>query len=119
MGIKLIHSILTLTAVLSGCAGLAAQESDSANLVQGEQVYQQWCAACHAAGPKHPGTQALDALYQGARPGVLIERTDLTPVFVATFVRKGVSVMAPFRKTEISDDELKDLAEYISTAGLK
>ena len=61
-----------------------------------------------------PGTQALDALYKGKKPGALEERTDLVPQLTETFVRKGVSVMAPFRKTEISDAQLADLAAYLA-----
>lgn len=80
----------------------------------GKQVYEKWCAPCHAPGPDHPGTQALDALYKGSKPGALIERKDLTPPIVKQFVRKGVSVMPFFRKTEISDAELDALAAFLA-----
>ena len=80
----------------------------------GQLTYDKWCAPCHAPGPDHPGTQALDALYRGSKPGALIERTDLTPPIVKQFVRKGVSVMPFFRKTEISDAELDALAAFLS-----
>jgi mono/diheme cytochrome c family protein len=83
----------------------------------GDAVFQKWCAPCHAPGPKHPGTQALDALYKGDKPAALEQRTDLTPDFVATFVRNGVSVMPPFRKTEIGDDDLTALGAYLSEHG--
>jgi mono/diheme cytochrome c family protein len=77
-------------------------------------VYDTWCGACHDPGPRHPGTQALDALYKGTKPGALEERTDLVPKLTETFVRKGVSVMPPFRKTEISDADLAALAAYLA-----
>ena len=80
----------------------------------GQLTYEKWCAPCHAPGAQHPGTQALDALYKGSKPAALIQRTDLTPPIVKQFVRKGVSVMAPFRKTEISDTELDALAGFLS-----
>ena len=80
----------------------------------GQLTYEKWCAPCHAPGPQHPGTQALDALYKGSKPGALIQRTDLTPPIVKQFVRTGVSVMPFFRKTEISDAELAALATYLS-----
>ena len=80
----------------------------------GQLTYEKWCAPCHAPGPDHPGTQALDALYKGSKPGALIQRTDLTPPIVKQFVRKGVSVMPFFRKTEISDPELDALATFLS-----
>jgi mono/diheme cytochrome c family protein len=83
-------------------------------LQRGKAVFDEWCAACHAPGPRHPGTQALDALYKGKKPGALEERTDLVPKLTETFVRKGVSVMPPFRKTEISDADLAALAAYLA-----
>lgn len=83
-------------------------------LDRGKVVYDQWCAACHDPGPRHPGTQALDVLYKGSKPGALEERTDLLPKVTETFVRKGVSVMPPFRKTEISDADLAALAAYLA-----
>ena len=83
-------------------------------LQRGKAVFDEWCAACHAPGPRHPGTQALDALYKGKKPGALEQRTDLVPKLTETFVRKGVSVMAPYRKTEISDADLAALAAYLA-----
>jgi (+)-pinoresinol hydroxylase len=96
--------------------GIAADavSADDAQAQQGKAVYEKWCAPCHAAGPGHPGTAALDALYKGKRPGALEQRTDLTPALVKQFVRRGVSVMPFFRKTEVSDAELDALAAYLS-----
>jgi (+)-pinoresinol hydroxylase len=94
------------------CAGQAiAADAPSAT---GKQVYEKWCAPCHAPGPQYPGTIALGALYKGSKPAVLEERTDLTPAIVKQFVRRGVSVMPFFRKTEISDAELDALAAYLA-----
>jgi (+)-pinoresinol hydroxylase len=87
---------------------------DRAQLDRGKAVYDQWCGACHDPGPRHPGTQALDSLYKGKKPGALEERTDLVPKMTETFVRKGVSVMPPFRKTEITDADLAALAAYLA-----
>jgi mono/diheme cytochrome c family protein len=81
---------------------------------RGRAVFKEWCAACHSPGARQPGTQALDALYKGKKPGALEQRTDLVPKLTEAFVRKGVSVMAPFRKTEISDEDLAALAAYLA-----
>ena len=114
---------LSPTAVGARASATAAQaaqqpakpQPDTASLLQrGKAVFDQWCAACHAPGPRHPGTQALDALYKGTKPGALEQRTDLVPTLTGTFVRKGVSVMAPYRKTEISDADLAALAAYLA-----
>ena len=80
----------------------------------GRAVYDKWCAPCHDPGVSHPGTHALMAKYQGVKSGVLLEWTDLPPYTVKHFVRHGISVMPPFRKTEISDTELDALAAYLS-----
>lgn len=101
--------------MLVGSMNLYAQ--DEADIENGHQVFDVWCLPCHAPGPKHPGTQALDILYKGELSGVLQERTDLSVEYIKVLVRKGVSIMAPFRKTEISDDELNNLAVYLSNAG--
>ena len=100
----------TLALALAG----AASAQDSAPVERGKQVFEYWCAPCHAPGPRHPGTQALEALYNGAKPAPLEQRTDLVPELTRQFVRNGVSVMPPFRKTEISDAELAALAAYLA-----
>ena len=50
----------------------------------------------------------------GKQPPVLLDRTDLAPQAVAVFVRQGVLLMAPFRKTEITDAELAALSAYVA-----
>lgn len=80
----------------------------------GQAVYEKWCAPCHAAGPGHPGTQSLQLKYAGKTPAVLLDRTDLTAQMVSVFVRQGILMMAPFRKTEISDTELTALSAYVA-----
>jgi mono/diheme cytochrome c family protein len=85
----------------------AAQETAPAS-------YQKWCSPCHAPGPGHPGTQSLEIKYKDTLPAVLEERTDLTAEVVKTMVRQGVLMMAPFRKTEVSDAELDAIAAYLA-----
>ena len=111
--------LLIVAAALASSAHVGAQGGttpapDRAQLERGKAVYDQWCAACHDAGPRHPGTQALEVLYKGTKPAALRERTDLVPKLTETFVRRGVSVMPPFRKTEISDADLAALAAYLA-----
>jgi (+)-pinoresinol hydroxylase len=106
----------TKSFVLIGLAlslGAVAQAQDAV-VTRGNEVFQNWCAPCHAPGPRHPGTQALESLYKGAKPAALEQRTDLVPELTRTFVRTGVSVMPPFRKTEISDADLAALAAYLA-----
>jgi mono/diheme cytochrome c family protein len=101
-------------ALVAGSLAPGTNAQDAATIQRGKQVFDDWCAPCHAPGPRHPGTQALDVLYKGAKPGALEERTDLVPTITQTFVRAGVSVMPPFRKTEIGDADLAALAAYLA-----
>ncbi len=105
-------------AALALAAGAASAADPSQ--VQGRQVFDKWCAPCHAAGDAHPGTVALQAKYKGSLPAPLEERTDLTGDTVKYFVRNGVSIMPFFRKTEVSDTDLDALARYLgSNSGSK
>lgn len=98
----------------------AAAGKDDARIAEGKQVFDGNCAACHGPGIGYPGfqglpgTEALTVKYKGEKPALLTQRTDLTPEVVAYFVRNGVSAMAPYRKTEISDDQLAALGAYLS-----
>jgi len=98
----------------SGAAHTAAPGSSPATgSGVGPAVYAHWCAPCHAPGPGHPGTESLQLKYGGERPAVL-DRTDLAAPTVAAVVRQGVLLMAPFRKTEITDEELQLLSAYVA-----
>jgi mono/diheme cytochrome c family protein len=81
---------------------------------RGLEVFRYWCAPCHSAGAGNPGTVALEVRYQGSKPAPLEERTDLAPELTKLFVRNGISIMAPFRKTEITDADLEALAAYLA-----
>ena len=107
LGVAIARDSVVVTA-----APQAAKPAEQ--LTRGKAVFDEWCAGCHSRGPRQPGTQALEALYKGAKPAALEDRTDLVPTLTQTFVRKGVSVMPPFRKTEISDAQLADLAAYLA-----
>jgi len=112
-----VRLALVVAAVLMASCAASAAPADSAALEHGRAVFQTWCAPCHAAGPGHPGTQALQAKYGAAKPDALEQRRDLTPVLVGFYVRHGVTVMPFFRKTEISDEDLAALGAYLSRKG--
>lgn len=109
-----------LWGLLLACGLAQAAESDVLmQLAQGRRVYDTWCATCHGPGPGRygrglTGTEALEAKYEGKVPPVLDQRTDLTPEFVAVVVRKGMSVMPFFRRTEIDNADLAALGAYLS-----
>ncbi len=107
------RSLFIALAALTSIAQ-ATEPADKTPAPSGQAVYEHWCAPCHAPGPGHPGTQSLQMKYGGKTPAVLLERTDLPPQAVATFVRQGVLLMAPFRKTEVSDADLAALSAYVA-----
>jgi len=102
----------TFGIVLLACLTAPVFAADDTAVQRGKQVYEYWCATCH--GPGLPGTVALETKYKGSKPAPLAERTDLLPAVIKTFVRKGVSIMPFFRKTEIGDPDLDALAAYLA-----
>jgi len=93
----------------------AAVEESGPATERGAAVFNNWCSACHSRGPQNaPGTASLQVKYQGSVPAALEDRRDLTPEVVKVFVRNGVAMMAPFRKTEVSDADLDALAAYLA-----
>ncbi|MGH8150327.1 MAG: c-type cytochrome [Steroidobacteraceae bacterium] len=81
---------------------------------RGRVLFHRACFVCHGGGPAKPGTRALRAKYHGKLPALLEQRTDLSAAYVKYIVRHGVSVMPPFRKTELSDQDLDAIAAYLS-----
>jgi mono/diheme cytochrome c family protein len=92
---------------------LICPSTDASASEPGQAVFQKWCAPCHAPGPNHPGTAALEVLYNHTRPGALEQRTDLTEAVIRRAVRQGAFSMPFFRKTEVSDAELDALVKYL------
>jgi mono/diheme cytochrome c family protein len=106
---------ITLSISLLALAA-AAHAADPQN---GKRVFDRWCLGCHEALPGHgldppAGTYTLQQRYQGRIPAEIEKRTDLSAAYIRTLVRKGVNVMTPFRKTEITDPELADLVAYLT-----
>jgi mono/diheme cytochrome c family protein len=96
-----------------------AVAADAGQVALGKEKFDYWCATCHADGPREngrllPGTASLQNKYSGQRPAALADRTDLLPPYVELVIRKGMEGMPFFRKTEISDVEMKAIAAYLS-----
>lgn len=103
-----------LTLLAAACALTATAAAQAPSAERGREVFDYWCAPCHGSGPGNPGTVALEVRYQGTKPAALEARTDLTPALTEQFVRQGISIMPPFRKTEITDSDLRALAAYLA-----
>ena len=107
--------LITLATLSIGSVQAASASKDQ--LAHGHEVFQAWCAPCHAplSGQERlAGTSTLEMIYKGAKPAALEQRTDLTPERVAYFVRHGVNAMPWFRKTELSDGDMAAVGAYLS-----
>ena len=109
---------LLFALALAGTAPAATPDAD-----RGRTIFQRQCAPCHGQGvgddgaPRLPGTAALDRKYKGAMPPELEKRTDLTADVIRLFVRNGSGAMPMFRKPELSDAAIDDIAAYIKARG--
>jgi (+)-pinoresinol hydroxylase len=110
---KARQAALTITC-LAWVAMTHAAEPVKTKTEAGHRVFIQWCAPCHSGSGFKAGIAGLQAKYQGAKPAVLEERTDLTPAIVKAFVRNGTGIMPPFRRTEVSDADLEAIAKYLA-----
>jgi (+)-pinoresinol hydroxylase len=79
----------------------------------GARIYDKWCSDCHR-NPAGPGARALERRYRGAVQSILEQRDNVNPDLVKLVVRRGMSFMPSFRKTEISDAELAMVASYLA-----
>jgi mono/diheme cytochrome c family protein len=120
------RQVLCTAALTAALAVLTATVSaqDTAAIQRGKTKFQRTCAPCHGAGPGNdgrpalPGTAALQLKYKGALPALLEARTDLTFDILKTYLRHGSWSMPPFRKTELTDAEIQDIAAYLATSPL-
>jgi mono/diheme cytochrome c family protein len=109
-----------LVGALIGVAMTASAGAQSSAIERGKAAFRHTCAPCHGTGPGDdgramlPGTDALRIKYGGKIPPALEHRTDLTADTIRAFVRSGTFSMPPFRKTELTDAEIADIAAYIS-----
>lgn len=99
-----------------------ASAENTALVAQGRAAFEMHCASCHGKGPSEgrvpllPGTYALSLKYKGELPAALEDRTDLTPELIETVVRYGIYSMPPLGKTDVSDQQLRAIAAYISVS---
>lgn len=106
---------------LASAAALFASSAfaaEAARVENGHRLFNYWCGTCHAPDPREggrllPGTASLQAKYKGQKPAALEQRTDLIAPYTAFVIRHGSEGMPFFRKTEIADQEMADIAAYL------
>ena len=75
----------------------------------GEALYVEHCISCH--GPNGMGTGLLARRVQ---PPLLEARDNLPAAYVLVAARQGIGNMPAIPRGEVSDDELKAIAEYLA-----
>lgn len=90
-----------------------APAKDASVAEHGRAAFQNACAVCHGR-PESPGSISLKFKYAGAKPPLLEDRTDLTAASVEYFIRHGIAMMPPFRKTELDDADAKAISAYLA-----
>jgi mono/diheme cytochrome c family protein len=120
--LKPARTLVMACALIGAGLGTAAHAADPPAAVQrGNAKFQGSCAPCHGAGlgsdgrAALPGTTALQLKYKGALPALLEARKDLTVEMLKAYLRNGSWSMPPFRKTELTDQEIADIAAYLAT----
>jgi (+)-pinoresinol hydroxylase len=114
----LITSMLVSGATFAALGSAHAAEMDAA--ARGKAVFVVTCAPCHGDGPgaagrkQLPGTSALQIKYQGRLPALLEQRNDLPTPLLKQYLRFGSWSMPPFRKSELSDANIADIAAYLA-----
>jgi cytochrome c len=114
-----LFAALCVAAATGGPVVSAAADPNAALIASGHQAFQYHCAPCHSAertstGRMMPGTEALLVKYGGREPDLLEQRTDLTTGLVEYVIRHGIHGMPFFRKTELSDAEMNEIAAYLT-----
>ncbi len=115
-----VRAMLSTACLLSG-ASLQAQEAED-RVEHGRVVYNARCAYCHDPVPEGsriaalPGVDQLMLKYGGELSPYITERADLASFAVLrAFLRNGAGSMQPFRKTELTDEDIAALAAYLRT----
>ena len=117
IAIVALAATLLITLALASIGPVQAANASKDQLAHGHEVFEAWCAPCHApvSGQERlAGTSTLEMVYKGAKPAALEQRTDLTPERVTYYVRHGVNAMPWFRKTELSDEDVAAVGAYLA-----
>ena len=103
---------MRLTAVALAALIAAAVPAGAADLT-GKEVFDRHCVHCHGAGDEMTGTRQL-ARTRGTDKALLTERDDLPPEYIRMIVRQGLKAMPAFVPSDLTDAQLRALAEYLA-----
>jgi mono/diheme cytochrome c family protein len=104
---------MKLATSIGAAALLAATVPAAAADLTGEEVFNRHCVHCHGPGGEMTGTQQL-ARTRGKDKALLTERDDLPAAYIQMIVRQGLKAMPAFVPSDLTDAQLKALADYLS-----
>ena len=93
-------------------ASVPPGERTAVSLNTGEELFNHYCIQCHGDGEGKPGANMLEQKH-GKEKRLIKGRDDLPAIYIKTVIRNGLLEMAPFRFTEISDEQLDLVADYV------
>jgi mono/diheme cytochrome c family protein len=84
-------------------------KSSRPNATGGEALYLEHCASCHA-----PNGMGTGLLARRVQPALLEARDNLPAQYVIVAARQGIGNMPAIPRGELSDDALRQIAEYLA-----
>lgn len=98
---KLVLASLAMLILAAACGrtAAAANADEPQRWARSEQIWRSSCGYCHGGAPGAPELRGAG----------------LPPIVIMQVARQGAPGMPPFHQSEISDADLKQLAEWIST----
>jgi mono/diheme cytochrome c family protein len=101
-------------AMIAMAAGLAAggalaQDAAKTPPIDGKALFHEKCAMCHG-----PGGMGTGLLVRRVQPGELEKRDNLNAAYVFQYARRGLGNMPPITPGEVSDPELRAVADYLA-----
>jgi len=91
--------------------GTAHAADQSGNVNRGKDLFNQFCVRCHGEGQ---WASSVLAKRMPTEVSELEKRTDLAPNYVEHIARVGLNNMPGYRPTELTDNDLKAIAEYLT-----
>jgi len=98
LAVSVTSAALISTLIAGGAAAAPPEPQPNFRWKDGPEVYAKVCSYCH-----------------DQQIGPVIRGRSLPPAYISAVVRNGNRAMPPFRASEIDDESLKKVAEYIST----
>ena len=113
-----------ISALSALCLSWSAQSAEAEttspavnDVEKGKAVFDQWCWECHGVeNHSGTGTWLLRERYKGAITEFIEKRRDLSAGYIRYVVRQGQNGMPNFRETEISEERLAQLVEYLTAS---